>query len=244
LLPSSLVWLLIVIAFAGSNTAGLLMVLLLAFALMLVVLAHRSLRRSRGNSSARGDRPLLRTPGQVTLAVAILVVLGCAAGALTSIALGTVASSLVGDGNLLVRLCVGVFAFAGGMVVGSRCGQWWAFLGATGLIPLFALSVLISGRAESGIGLAVVSILSVAFAVATGSLNQQLAPVRRNRARTFVTAKAEALRPDRQSGRAAPSASRQALRQDRRAAAHIPQRVSPEGNAASGDVRSGAGSSR
>jgi hypothetical protein len=209
LLPASLVWLLIVAAFAGLNPAGLVVVALLVLALARVVLTHRSLRHSRGSSSARGERPLLRTPGQVALAVAMVVVFGAAAAALTSIVLGAVASPLVGDGSLLVRLCVGVFAFAGCMAVGSRCGQWWAFLGATGLIPLFVLSVAVSGgRTGSGAGLAVVSIVSVAFAVATGSLNQQLTDARRQSARTRPTAKREPAQPDRRPGQTAASASR------------------------------------
>ena len=206
LLPSSLVWLLIVAVFAGVSTVGLMVLVLLVLAFALVVLVHRSLRRSRGGSGAVEERPLLRTPGQVAIAVAVVVVFGALAGAQASIMLAVVAPSLAGDGSVLVRLCVGVFAFVGCMAVGSRCGQWWAFLGAIGLVPLLGLSVLVSsGRADSGARLAVVSVVSVAFAVATGSLNQELTSARRSSERTQRTARAEDAQPEYQTGRTAAS---------------------------------------
>ena len=180
------------------------MVALLVLGLTLVVFAHRRLQR--GGYREAGERSLLRTPGQVALAVLVAVVFGGVIAVLASIVLAAIASRLAGDGSLLVRLCMGVFVLAPCMAVGSRCGRWWAFLGAAGLIPILALSVLLSGgRAESGLGLAVVGVVSVALAVATGSLNQQLARARVG-ATTRTASTARSAEGESLTGRAAVSA--------------------------------------
>ena len=204
LLPSSLVLLLLAVLFAGRSPAGLMVVALLVLGLTLVVFAHRRLQR--GGYREAGERSLLRTPGQVALAVLVAVVFGGVIAVLASIVLAAIASRLAGDGSLLVRLCMGVFVLAPCMAVGSRCGRWWAFLGAAGLIPILALSVLLSGgRAESGLGLAVVGVVSVALAVATGSLNQQLARARVG-ATTRTASTARSAEGESLTGRAAVSA--------------------------------------
>jgi hypothetical protein len=207
LLPSSLVWLVIAVLVAGVRPAGLMVVVLLALGLVVVVLAHWRLRRSADREA--GKRSLLRTPGEVALAVLAVVVFGGVTAVLASIVLAVAASSLAGDGRLLVRLCLGVFVLAPCVAVGSRCGRWWAFLGAAGLVPILALSVLVSGGpAGTGIGLAVVSVVSVAFALAAGSLQQELSNAQPTKARTRSTPMSGDADPDQQSRRASQQAAR------------------------------------
>jgi hypothetical protein len=185
LLPASLASLLVVVLFASASPMGLAVVMLLSLGLAIVVRAHRRLRRSPGGDGVMSDRSLLRTPSQVALAVLMSVVFGGFAAVFASIAIAAATSSLAGDGNEVVRLCMGLFVLIPCIAVGSRCGRWWAFLGAAGLVPVLALSVLASGGpAERGLGLGIVAVLCVAFAVATGSLEHRLAYVRpaRNRA--------------------------------------------------------------
>jgi hypothetical protein len=181
LLPAALALSLLALLFAGSTPAGLMVVVLLVLGLILVVFAHRRLpRRAR----KPGEWSSLRTPRQVGMAVLVAAVFGGAIGVLVSIMFAAVASSLAGDGSLLIRLCVGVFALVPCIAVGSRCGQWWAFLGASALIPILALCVLLSnGPAERRFGLAFLSVVSIAFAVAAGSLNRELARRRRSSTR-------------------------------------------------------------
>lgn len=185
LLLASVASLLVVVLFASAGPIGLAVVMLLSLGLVIVVRAHRRLPRSPGGDGDTSDRSLLRTPGQVALAVLMSVVFGGVAAVFASVAIATATSSLAGDGNEVVRLCMGLFVLIPCIAVGSRCGRWWAFCGASGLVPVLVLSILVSGsRSGSGLGLGIVAVLCVAFAVATGSLEHRLAYVRpaRNRA--------------------------------------------------------------
>jgi hypothetical protein len=207
LLPASVASLLIVVLFASVSPVGLAVVALLALGLAIMVLAHRRVRRSLGGDYKRRNRSLLRTPGQVALAVLMSVVFGGVTAVLASIVLAATSSSLAGDGNLLVRFCMGLFVLTPCFAVGSRCGRWWAFLGAAGLVPVLALSVLASGApARSGLGLGIVTVICVAFAVATGSLEHRLAYVRPARNRANPVGVRDESEPERQSDRTAVSA--------------------------------------
>lgn len=209
LLPASVASLLVVVLFASVSPLGMAVVVLLALGLAIMVLAHRRLWRSLGGDGKMSDRSLLRTPGQVALAVLMSVVFGGATAVLASIVLAAATSSLAGDGNLLVRFCMGLFVLTPCIAVGSRCGRWWAFLGSAGLVPVLALSVLVSGApARSGIGLGIVAVLCVAFAVATGSLEHRLAYVRPAQNRADPAGAPDEGDQERRSDRTAVSAGR------------------------------------
>jgi hypothetical protein len=205
LLPAALALSLLAFLFAGSNPAGVMVVVLLVLGLILVVFTHRRLHR---RTRKPGEWSSLRTPRQVAAAVLVSAVVGGVVGMLVSIMFAAVASSLAGDGSLLIRLCVGLFVLAPCIAVGSRCGQWWAFLGAAALIPILALCVLLSnGPAESRVGLAFLSVASVAFAVAAGSLNRELARTRRSSTRKRDGSALQNIESGPHPGRAAVSAS-------------------------------------
>jgi hypothetical protein len=205
LLPAALALSLLALLFAGSNPAGLMVVILLVLGLILVVLAHWRLHR---RARKPGEWSSLRAPRQVALAVLVSAVFGGAIGVVVSIMFAAVASSLAGDGSLLIRLCVGFFVLGPCIAVGSRCGQWWAFLGAASLVPILALCALLSnGPAESRVGLAFLSVVSVAFAVAAGSLNRELASRRRSSTRKRAGSAHQSIESSPHPRRAAVSAS-------------------------------------
>ncbi len=183
--PSALVLLVAAVALAGPGTPGVLLLVVLLLALGLTVGLHLRLEPRRGHGRPAEQRPLLRTPTQVALGVTVVVVAGSFAAIVASIVLATVAPS-VGDGSLLLRLCLVVCALGPCLSIGYRCGRWWAFLGSAGLAPLLGLCVLIVGpRSWSGLGFVVLAVTAVALAVAAGSL--QRAPARTRARRTSTS---------------------------------------------------------
>ena len=198
LVPSSLLALLLLLSVAGSNAAGLTVLVVLVLGLVAVVGWHRSLYRGR-----RGERVVaargLQTPGQTAVAVLIVVVFGGVAALLTSTMVAAAAPSLTGDGSQLVKLALLAFVLVPCMAIGFRCGCWWAFLGGVGLVSILLLCVLISATdLGRGMGLAIVSVTAVSFAVAVGSLQRQLARAASHTITTRSTIPAETSEPRQQ----------------------------------------------
>lgn len=144
---------------------------LLAGALAVTVWIQWSLRKAQGQPV----RAVLRTPAELALAVCLVVAAGGVLAVFGALVLSAVASSLVGDGNLVVRVLLAVFAIGPCFSIGVRFGRWWAFLGALTLIPLLGFAMLVGSGPSSGLGLLAVAVLTSAFALASGALNAQLA---------------------------------------------------------------------
>jgi hypothetical protein len=177
LVPAVLGLLLLVVMFASSGAVGVALVLLLVFALALTVGVHWLLSRSSEEALPR-CRGLLRTPGQVALAVVVVFGGGATVAVVASMLVGVAAPSVVGDGGVLVRVMLVVFALGPCLSLGQRCGRWWAFTGAAAVVPLLGFCVLVGGpRSWSGFGVVSVAVVAAAFAVAAGSLQQHLAAV-------------------------------------------------------------------
>jgi hypothetical protein len=122
----------------------------------------------------------LRTPGQLALAVIVVAGVGATMVIVVSVLLSVAASSLVGDGSALVRFLLVVFVLGPCVSLGIRCGRWWAFLGAAGLVPLLVFAMLVAGSVSStGLEFAAVAVLATAFALAVGSLQSERGTRRR-----------------------------------------------------------------
>jgi hypothetical protein len=173
--PSALALLVLAALLARAGTSAVAMFVLLLLGLLLTVGIHLRLQPPLGQGAPAG-RPLLRTPAQVGLGLAAVVVAGSLVAIVVSIVLAAFATPLVGDGSLLLRVSLAVFALGPCMSIGYRCGRWWACLGSAGLAPVFGICVLIVGpRSWSGAGFAVLAVTGVALAVAAGSLQRALA---------------------------------------------------------------------
>lgn len=187
LVPAALGLLLFVVTFAGLGAVGVAFVLLLVFALALTVGVHWLLSRSSEEALPK-YRALVRTPGEVAVAVVVVFGGGATVAVVTSMLVGVAVPSLVGDGGVLVRVMLVVFALGPCLSLGQRCGRWWAFMGAAALAPLLGFCALVAGpRSWTGVGFVGVAVVAVAFAVAAGSLQQQLTAVTARR-RTRHTA--------------------------------------------------------
>jgi hypothetical protein len=158
----------------GNGPIGAFAFALLMVALVLTVAVHRSLGLDAGTDRSRGS---LRTPVQVGVAVVVVVVAGGVAMFVVSTSLAAVAPALVGDGSLLVRLSLVVFAFAPCLSLGFRCGRWWAFSGAASLVPAVGICVLLAGpHSWSVLGLLVWLVGAAGLPLAVGSLQRGLTP--------------------------------------------------------------------
>ena len=168
-------WLLVATPLVGYAAGEIGLGLLLLLALVLALGMHRSLRPPVNGRRRRREPRLLRTPVQVALAVFVAVGLGGLIAVVASLLLAAAAPSLVGDGSLLVKVLLVVFVLGPCIAIGYRCGYWWAFTGAAGLVPLLAFCLVVAGpRSWSGVGLVAVALLAVAYAVAAGSLRREL----------------------------------------------------------------------
>jgi hypothetical protein len=165
--------LLLLIAAVGGPSAGMLLFVLFASSLPAVVVLHRRLLRSRRREQAASGRPTLRTPVQTALAVVVVTGWGALAAVLVSLLLAVVASPLVGDGSTLVRLLLVAFVLGPCVSLGRRCGRWWAFVGAAGLVPLLGFAMLVGGSVSSGVGFLTLAVLGTASALALGSLQSE-----------------------------------------------------------------------
>jgi len=158
---------------AGRGPAGVALGGLTALSLLFTVGFHRLRRPSAGCTT---DRTLLRTPGQVALAAALAISAGSVVALVAALLLAAADSGAVGDGNVAIRLLLGLVATCSSVAVGSRCARWWAFAGALGLVPLLGYAMLVDGKAStSGIDFLVVAVLASALGLAVGSLNRDLA---------------------------------------------------------------------
>jgi hypothetical protein len=138
---------------------------------------------------------MFRTPGQIALAVVVVAGGGTLTVLLVSVLLAVVASSLVGDGSALVRLLLVAFVLWPCVSLGRRCGRWWAFVGAAGLLPLLGVALLVGGSVSSGVGFVALAVLGTASALALGSLQseweaQAARPATRRRVRLKEAAEA------------------------------------------------------
>jgi hypothetical protein len=182
----------------GNGPVGAFAFALLMVALVLTVAVHRSLGPDAGSDRSRGS---LRTPVQVGVAVLVVVVAGGVAMFVVSTSLAAVAPALVGDGSLLVRLSLVVFAFAPCLSLGFRCGRWWAFSGAASLVPAVGICVVLAGpHSWSALGLLVWIVGATGLPLAVGSLQRRLTPtnvratpVARSTAAVFAAPPAEAV---------------------------------------------------
>jgi hypothetical protein len=110
------------------------------------------------------------------LAVFVVVGIGALGTVVVSFLVSAVASSLVGDGSLLIRLLLVVFAVGPCLSIGDRCGRWWAFIGSVALVPMLGFGVLVAGRGSSSdLAFLLLAVLMTAFALAAGSLQRALA---------------------------------------------------------------------
>lgn len=161
---------------------------LLLLALAATVGTHLWLDRQRPRRSRPSKQPdLLRTLAEVGLGLVVVVVIGCLVAVVLTLVLSGIASRLVGDGGVLLRVLLAVFALGPCFSIGYRCGRWWSFAGGAALAPLLALCVLIVGpRSLYGFEVALLIVVAVAFAASAGSLRRALMPPRK-RARTRVT---------------------------------------------------------
>lgn len=172
--PVAVLGLLVLIAAFGGGSAGTLLFVLFAAALPAVVLVHRRLLRSGRHRQAASVRPTIRTPARLALAVVVVTCVGALAVVLVSVLLAVVASALVADGSGLVRVLLVAFVLGPCLSLGRRCGRWWAFAGAAGLVPLLAFVLLVGGYASSsGIGAAALFLLGTSCALALGSLQAE-----------------------------------------------------------------------
>ena len=169
--PAALSLIAVVAGSAGGGPAGVSTFVLLAGALAATVWMQWSLR----NTQKQPVHAVLRTPGELALAVCFVVAVGGVLAVVGALVLSAVASFLVGDGNLAVRLLLAVFAIGPCFSIGFRFARWWAFLGALTLIPLLGFAMLVGSGPASGLGLLAVAVLTSAFALAAGALNAQLA---------------------------------------------------------------------
>jgi hypothetical protein len=191
--------LLLVVAGAGGRFAGALLFVLFALSLPAAVVLHRRIAGTR--SRGRDLPPILRTPGQVATAVVLVAGAGAVAVVLVSILLSFLASPLVGDGSAVVRVLLVAFVLAPCVSVGRRCGRWWAFAGAAGLVPLLGFATL-AGGASGDSGLVALAVLGAASALAFGSLRseweaQAKRPAARRRPTTTAKAAASDVAPSR-----------------------------------------------
>jgi hypothetical protein len=166
--------LLALVAAVGGSWAGVLLLVLVALALPVVIGLHLRLRRPRRQAIA-SDRPLtLRTPGQVGLAVFVVASGGALTVVVVSLLAAAAVSSLVGDGSVLVRALLVVCVLGPCMSLGMKCGRWWAFVGAAGIVPLLGFAMLAAGSiSTSDVEFLLVAMLTTAFALALGSLQSQ-----------------------------------------------------------------------
>lgn len=146
----------------------------------------------------------LRTPGDVALATAVVVTAGSVVAVLAALLLAAAAPSVVGNGNVAVRLLLVLFAIGPCFALGSRCGRWWAFSGALGLVPLMAFANLVDGQAASGVGFFVVVVVACALGLASGSLSRpQPAGTatrrKQRRSEAWTDAPLHPVRPDRRA---------------------------------------------
>jgi hypothetical protein len=170
--PSVLALLLLVAALARSGAVGLGSVVLLLATLVLLAGTHWRL------SSQRGDAvrdPLLARRAQVALATSLVVAAGSAASVFASLLAATLASSWIGDGAAVARVTLVVLAVGPCVSVGFRCGRWWAFAGAVGPMTLLGGCLLVADRGPSNLGFVALAVVMIAVALATGSLERQLA---------------------------------------------------------------------
>jgi hypothetical protein len=179
--------LLLLIVALGGRAAGTLLFVFFAASLPVAVAAHRRRRRSSGRARAARRGPAFRTPAQIALAVFAVAGGGALAVVVVSLLLAVAAPPVVGDGSRLVRLLLVAFVLGPCVSLGRRCGRWWAFVGAAGLLPLLAFAMLVDGAVSSGSGLSSLAVLGVACALALGSLQSEwearaAAPVARRRA--------------------------------------------------------------
>lgn len=137
---------------------------------------------------------MLGTPIQLALAVVVVVGGGMLAVLLVSVLLAVAAPSLVGDGSALVRVLLVAFVLWPCVSLGRRCGRWWAFVGAAGLLPFLGVVALASGPTSLDVGFVALALVATASALALGSLRSER--------------EAQATRQGRCTGRGRRSASR------------------------------------
>jgi hypothetical protein len=177
--PIALALLVPVVLLARPGALGVALFAVLLLALLLTVGAHLRLQPLRGHRSPPGGPPLLQTPTQVGLGLAVVVVGGAFVAIVVSLLLSTLVKPLAGDGNGLLRVSLAVFALGPCVSIGYRCGRWWAFAGSAALAPLLGLCVLIVGpRTWGGAGFVLLAVATVALAVAAGSLRRELTGTR------------------------------------------------------------------
>jgi hypothetical protein len=197
--PIALALLVPVVLLARPGALGVALFAVLLLALLLTVGAHLRLQPLRGHRSPPGGPPLLQTPTQVGLGLAVVVVGGSLVAIVVSLLLSTLVKPLAGDGNGLLRVSLAVFALGPCVSIGYRCGRWWAFAGSAALAPLLGLCVLIVGpRTWSGAGFVLLAVAAVALAVAAGSLRRELTGTRATRRARRSTA-AVAAQPQRRA---------------------------------------------
>jgi hypothetical protein len=180
LVPVAVLGPLILIAAVGGASAGVLLFVVFAASLPAVVVLHRRLLRARKRRGTAPSRPMIRTPAQLALAVVVVVGCGTLAVLLASVLLAVVAPSLVGDGSVLVRLLLVAFVLWPCVSLGRRCGRWWAFVGAAGLLPLLGFVMLVAGTLSSDAGFLALAVLGTASALALGSLQSEWEAGRRS----------------------------------------------------------------
>lgn len=175
--PAALCVIVFVVGCAGRSPVGISTFVLLAGLLAVTVRIQWSVRAETRHPA------VLRTPTQLALGVCLVVAGGGLLAVLVALALSAVAPAFVGDGNLVIRLLLALFAIGPCMSIGFRFGRWWTFLGALTLIPLVGFAMLVGSGASSGLGLSAVAVSASAFALAAGALNAQLAYEDSSRAR-------------------------------------------------------------
>ena len=183
-----LLLLLALLAYAG--VPGVVVLVLTLLALAVTVGTHLRVHVQRCQRPRRDRAELLRTPAQVGFSLALVAPLGSLVAIVAANALSVMAGSVVGDGHLLLRLGLVVFALFPCVSIGYRCGRWWAFTGSACLGALLLLSALILGpRSSEQLGSVAFAVAVIALATATGSLQRALhrahgnprASARRNR---------------------------------------------------------------
>ncbi len=188
----------------GSGWGGTGSIALLMLALSSTVGLHRVVCGSATTTVCLAGPRRLRTPGQVAAAVVVAVGAGAVLAVVLSMVLAAVASPVVGDGSLLVRLLLVVCVLGPCISIGSRCGHWWAFVGAASVVPILGWSMLVAGpRSRNGVEFIAAVAIATAFALSAGSLRSQLATAardqgrRRKRARLPAVARERGVRPPR-----------------------------------------------
>jgi hypothetical protein len=172
--PFAVLGLLALIAAVGGRATAALLFVLFAVLLPAIVVMHWRLLRAKGRRRTAPRALMFRSPIQLALAVVLVASGGTLTVVLVSVLLAVAASAIVGDGSTLVRLLLVSFVLWPCVALGRRCGRWWAFVGAAGLVPLLGFAMLVAGPgASTGAGFLVVAVLGTASALALGSLQSE-----------------------------------------------------------------------